>query len=89
MDVGDAAPYVAGAYVVVFVALLAYMWLIGSKLGRLEERLDHLRTDEDARSTPQGAGPGSIPPESDARVMEERPLAGSEPTGGGSRSEAP
>jgi CcmD family protein len=45
MHVGDAAPYVAGAYIVVFVALVAYLWLIASKLGRLEERLDRLRDD--------------------------------------------
>lgn len=46
MHVGDAAPYVAGAYIAVFVALLFYMYLIGSKLSRLEARMRDLRDDE-------------------------------------------
>lgn len=52
MHVGDAAPYVAGAYIVVFVALLFYMYLIGSKLSRLEARMRDLsdrETDEEEK----------------------------------------
>jgi CcmD family protein len=76
MHVGDAAPYVAGAYVVVFVALLAYMWLIASKLGRLEHRLEEL-SEEDRASAPGGAdgalrtGPGTRPPDADHEPIAE------------------
>ncbi len=86
MRVGDAAPYVAGAYVVVFVALLAYMWLIASKLGRLEERLGNLRAEEARPGAPTsdhaaghrgGAHPGSPDP---GRTLEAEPAPQPEST---------
>jgi len=38
----DAVPYVAAAYLAVWVVILLYVAIIGRKLGRLERQLDEL-----------------------------------------------
>lgn len=42
MTLKDAVPYVAGAYLVVWLVILAYVGIIGRKLTRLERALDDL-----------------------------------------------
>ncbi len=42
MTLRDSIPYVAGAYISVWLVILAYVWIIGRKLGRLERTLDQL-----------------------------------------------
>ena len=48
MTLRDAVPYVAAAYLAVWVVILLYVAIIGRKLGRLERQLDELegRSDE-------------------------------------------
>jgi len=38
----DAVPYVAAAYLAVWVVVLLYVGIIGRKLGRIERQLDEL-----------------------------------------------
>jgi CcmD family protein len=38
----DAVPYVAAAYLAVWVVILLYVGIIGRKLGRIERQLDEL-----------------------------------------------
>lgn len=85
MHVGDAAPYVAGAYVVVFVALLAYMWLIASKLGRLEHRLEELSAEDRA----PGPGQGGVDDDAAVRAQRRAIAPDGEPMADVARSEAP
>ena len=40
MTLRDAVPYVAAAYLAVWVVILLYVAIIGRKLGRLERQLD-------------------------------------------------
>jgi CcmD family protein len=47
VNLRDSIPYVAAAYISVWIVILAYVWIIGRKLGRLERSLDQLE-----RSTP-------------------------------------
>lgn len=42
MTLRDAVPYVAAAYLAVWVVILLYVAIIGRKLGRLERQLDEL-----------------------------------------------
>lgn len=42
MTLRDAVPYVAAAYLAVWVVILLYVTIIGRKLGRLERQLDEL-----------------------------------------------
>ena len=42
MTLREAVPWVAAAYLLVWVVILAYVGIIGRKLGRLERTLDEL-----------------------------------------------
>lgn len=42
MTLREAVPYVAGAYLVVWLVILAYVGIIGRKLTRLEATLEEL-----------------------------------------------
>ena len=42
MTLREAVPYVAGAYLIVWLVILAYVGIIGRKLTRLEHTLDEL-----------------------------------------------
>ncbi len=42
MTLQDAVPYVAGAYIAVWLVILAYVGIIGRKLTRLEATLEEL-----------------------------------------------
>lgn len=44
MTLRDAVPYVAAAYLAVWVVILLYVAIIGRKLGRLERQLDELES---------------------------------------------
>lgn len=48
MTLREAVPWVAAAYLLVWVVILAYVGIIGRKLNRLERTLDELES-----STPQ------------------------------------
>ncbi len=48
MTFHEAFPYVAGAYLSVWVLILAYVAIIGRKLSRLERMLDALEQAEPA-----------------------------------------
>jgi CcmD family protein len=48
MTLREAVPWVAAAYLLVWVIILAYVWIIGRKLNRLEKTLDEL----EAKQTP-------------------------------------
>lgn len=41
--------YVAAAYIVVWALVLLYVWIIGSKLGRMERELDEAERELAAR----------------------------------------
>lgn len=47
MTLRDAIPYVAGAYIVVWIIVLVYVALIGRKLARIERSIDALEHDGD------------------------------------------
>lgn len=51
MTLREAVPWVAGAYLLVWVVILAYVGIIGRKLNRLERTLDELEAKRSA-STP-------------------------------------
>ena len=51
MTLREAVPWVAAAYVLVWVVILAYVWIIGRKLNRLEKTLDELEAQQ-TPSTP-------------------------------------
>lgn len=46
MTLRDAVPYVAGAYIAVWVIVLIYVALIGRKLHRIEQSIDELERAE-------------------------------------------
>ncbi|MCX6391999.1 MAG: CcmD family protein [Actinobacteria bacterium] len=48
MTLREAVPWVAAAYILVWVVILAYVWIIGRKLNRLEKTLEEL----EAKQTP-------------------------------------
>lgn len=50
MTLRDAVPYVAGAYIAVWVVVLVYVALIGRKLHRIEQSIDALEQAETPRS---------------------------------------
>jgi CcmD family protein len=47
MTLRDAVPYVAGAYLAVWLIVLAYVAIIGRKITRLERSLDELEGARD------------------------------------------
>ena len=51
-DLETAVPYVAAAYGLVWIAILAYVWLTGRKVGRLESELDRLEQEVASRPAP-------------------------------------
>lgn len=51
MTLREAVPWVAGAYLLVWVVILAYVGIIGRKLNRLERTLDELEAKQ-STSTP-------------------------------------
>ena len=46
MTLREAVPWVAAAYILVWVVILAYVWIIGRKLNRLERALDELEAQQ-------------------------------------------
>lgn len=46
MTLRDAVPYVAGAYIAVWIVVLVYVALIGRKLHRIEESISELERTE-------------------------------------------
>ena len=48
MTLREAVPWVAAAYLIVWLVILAYVGIIGRKLNRLEQTLDEL----EAKQTP-------------------------------------
>ena len=46
MTLREAVPWVAAAYILVWVVILAYVWIIGRKLNRLEKTLDELEATQ-------------------------------------------
>ena len=46
MTLREAVPWVAAAYLLVWVVVLAYVAIIGRKLSRLERTLDELEADQ-------------------------------------------
>jgi hypothetical protein len=48
MTLREAVPWVAAAYLLVWIVILAYVGIIGRKLNRLEQTLDEL----EAKQTP-------------------------------------
>jgi CcmD family protein len=54
IELSTAVKYVAAAYAVVWIATLLYVWILGSKLTRMERELDEaeqaLRARRDAPS---------------------------------------
>ncbi len=58
-DLETAVPYVAAAYGLVWIAVLAYVWLIGQKLGRLEAELDRL--EQEVAGSPGKPAPAPAP----------------------------
>ncbi len=46
MSLRTGVEYVAAVYVIVWLTVLAYMWLIGQKLARLEREVKRLETAE-------------------------------------------
>lgn len=49
MEIREAVPYVAAAYLVVLAAIILYVILIGQKLGRIERDLDRVEAELGAR----------------------------------------
>ena len=49
MSLRDGVAYVAAVYLVVWVVIMAYMGLIGSKVRRLETELDRIEQELAAR----------------------------------------
>lgn len=45
MTLRDAIPYVAAAYLGVWIVILAYVGIIGRKLSRIERALEELESD--------------------------------------------
>ncbi len=45
MELREAVPYVAAAYLVVLAAIILYVLLIGQKLGRIERELDQVEAE--------------------------------------------
>jgi CcmD family protein len=52
MTLREAVPWVAAAYILVWVVILAYVWIIGRKLNRLERALDELEAQQQQPGTP-------------------------------------
>jgi CcmD family protein len=46
MTLREAVPWVAGAYLLVWIVVLAYVGIIGRKLNRLEQTLDTLESQQ-------------------------------------------
>ena len=46
MTLREAVPWVAAAYSLVWVVILAYVWSFGRKLNRLERALDELEAQQ-------------------------------------------
>ena len=46
MTLRESVPWVAAAYLLVWVVILAYVWIIGRKLNRLEKTLDALEASQ-------------------------------------------
>lgn len=55
MTLREAIPYVAAAYLSVWVVILAYVAIIGRKLVRLERTLDQLEQAQRANDTTPSA----------------------------------
>ena len=55
MELETAVEYVAAAYGVVWLVVLAYVWLIGRKITRLEAELDRVEAQVGARTAPGAA----------------------------------
>lgn len=51
MTLREAVPWVAAAYLLVWIVILAYVGIIGRKLNRLEQTLDELEAAK-PQSTP-------------------------------------
>lgn len=49
MEIREAVPYVAAAYLVVLAAIILYVILIGQKLGRIERDLDRVEAEIETR----------------------------------------
>ena len=58
-DLETSVKYVAAAYLLVWVAILVYVWLIGQKVGRLEVELDRL--EEEVRARTPASSPEQAP----------------------------
>jgi CcmD family protein len=52
-----AIDYVAAVYLLVWVAILVYMWLIGSKVSRIERDIERLERELDARDAAVAEAP--------------------------------
>ena len=48
MTLRESVPWVAAAYLLVWILILAYVWIIGRKLNRLEHSLDELEAKQPA-----------------------------------------
>ena len=55
MTLREAIPYVAAAYISVWIVILAYVAIIGRKLVRLERTLDELERGQHADDTTPSA----------------------------------
>jgi CcmD family protein len=64
-DLETAVKYVAAAYLVVWVAILIYVWLIGQKVGRIEAELARLERELEVRPP----APSSAPPARDPEAV--------------------
>ena len=56
MTLREAVPWVAAAYILVWVVILAYVWIIGRKLNRLERALDELEAQQQQQQQQQQPG---------------------------------
>jgi CcmD family protein len=56
MTLAEAVKYVAAAYAVIMVVLLAYYLLTARRVGRMERELDLLKSTVDKRETSDGSG---------------------------------
>jgi len=64
-ELETAVKYVAAAYLLVWLAILVYVWLIGQKVGKIEAELDRLEDELRAR-TPAAA---DAPPARDPKAV--------------------
>jgi CcmD family protein len=66
-DLATSVKYVAAAYLVVWLAILVYVWLIGQKVGRIEAELDRLERELEARAPASASSPA--PPTPDTKAI--------------------